>query len=204
LQLDKAGLEADDRGRIKVNEHYQTSMEHIYAVGDVIGFPSLASTSAEQGRHAACHMFGAETRSIPSLFPFGIYAIPEISWVGANEAELTLKGVPFETGVARYKEIARGHILGDTHGMLKLIFNIDTRKILGVWCMGTQATELVHIGQAVMALDGSLDYFISTVFNYPTLAECYKVAALDGFNKLRALGAATHVAPAPNPANSTP
>ena len=128
---------------------------------------------------------------MPTLYPFGIYAIPEISWVGQTEAELTQAGVPYETGVARYKEIARGHILGDQNGMLKLIFHIDTKKILGVWCMGTQATELVHIGQAVMALDGSLDYFVSNVFNYPTLAECYKVAALNGFNKLRALGDAS-------------
>lgn len=190
LQLEKAGLEADARGRITVNEHFQTRMPHIYAVGDVVGFPSLASTSAEQGRHAACHMFGVEARHMPTLYPFGIYAIPEISWVGKTEAELTQAGVPYETGVARYKEIARGHILGDPNGMLKLIFHIDSKKILGVWCMGTQATELVHIGQAVMALEGSLDYFIANVFNYPTLAECYKVAALDGFNKIRALGAA--------------
>lgn len=196
LRLDQCGLTADDRGRITVNEHYQTAMPHIYAVGDVVGYPALASTSAEQGRHASCHMFGIETRSMPSLFPFGIYAIPEISWVGATEAELTQKGVPFETGVARYKEIARGHILGDENGLLKLVFHIDTRQILGVWCMGTQATELVHIGQAVMALGGTLDYFISNVFNYPTLAECYKVAALDGFNKLRDLGAASSSAPA--------
>jgi NAD(P) transhydrogenase len=190
LRLEKCGLEADARGRIPVNEHFQTKMPHIYAVGDVVGFPALASTSSEQGRHAACHMFGVETHDVSQLYPFGIYAIPEISWVGANEAELTQQGVPFETGVARYKEIARGHILGDPNGMLKLIFHIDSRKILGVWCMGTQATELVHIGQAVMALDGTLDYFVNNVFNYPTLAECYKVAALDGLNKLRALGAA--------------
>ncbi len=190
LQLEKAGLDADPRGRISVNEHFQTKMPHLYAVGDVVGFPALASTSAEQGRHAACHMFGVEARDMPTLYPFGIYAIPEISWVGKTEAELTQAGVPYETGVARYKEIARGHILGDPNGMLKVIFHIDTRKILGVWCMGTQATELVHIGQAVMSLDGSLDYFIQNVFNYPTLAECYKVAALDGFNKIRALGAA--------------
>ena len=193
LVLEKAGLEADDRGRITVNEHYQTKMTHIYAVGDVVGFPALASTSAEQGRHAACHMFGIETRTVPTLYPFGIYAIPEISWVGAHEAELTAKGVPFETGVARYKEIARGQILGDDHGLLKLIFHIDTKQILGVWCMGTGATELVHIGQAIMSLGGTLDYFVNTVFNYPTLAECYKVAALDGFNKLRDLGAASEV-----------
>jgi len=190
LCLDKAGLEADERGRIVVNEHFQTRMAHIYAVGDVVGFPALASTSAEQGRHAACHMFGIESTTPSGLYPFGIYAIPEISWVGATEAELTAKGVPFETGVARYKEIARGHILGDLNGMLKLVFHIDSRKLLGVWCMGTQATELVHIGQAVMALDGTLDFFLGNVFNYPTLAECYKVAALDGSNKLRALGAA--------------
>ncbi len=195
LSLELAGLEADERGRIVVDEHYQTKVPHIYAVGDVVGFPALASTSAEQGRHAACHMFGIETRTIPTLYPFGIYAIPEISWVGAHESELTVKGVPFETGVARYREIARGQILGDDHGMLKLIFHIETRKVLGVWCMGTGATELVHIGQAVMALDGALDYFLNTVFNYPTLAECYKVAALDGFNKLRDLGAATIVHP---------
>lgn len=196
LGLEKAGLAADDRGRLQVDEHYRTAMPHIYAVGDVVGFPALASTSAEQGRHASCHMFGIETRSMPELFPFGIYAIPEIGWVGATEAELTQKGVPFETGVARYKEIARGHIVGDRDGLLKLIFDIDTRKILGVWCLGTQATELVHIGQAVMALDGTLDYFVGNVFNYPTLAECYKVAALDGFNKLRDLGAAAPAPPA--------
>ncbi len=190
LALEKAGLSADARGRIAVNEHYQTAMPHIYAVGDVVGFPALASTSAEQGRHAACHMFGVETRNLPGLYPYGIYAIPEISWVGATEAELTEKGIPFETGVARYKEIARGHILGDRDGMLKILFDLDSRHILGVWCMGTQATELVHIGQSVMTLEGTLDYFVNNVFNYPTLAECYKVAALDGFNKLRALGAA--------------
>jgi len=196
LGLDKAGVEADDRGRIKVNATYQTVVPHIYAAGDVIGFPALASTSAEQGRLAACHMFDVPTRSVPELFPFGIFAIPEIAWVGKNEAELTREGVPFETGVARYDEIARGHILGDSLGMLKLIFHLDTQKILGVWVMGTQATELVHVGQAVMSLGGTLDYFVSTVFNYPTLAECYKVAALDGYNKLRDLSRAVHAPPA--------
>ena len=184
LALDRAGLVADDRGRLTVNEHYQTPVPHVYAVGDVIGFPALASTSAEQGRIAACHMFGVREESLPTELPFGIYAIPEIAWVGAHEAELTTRGVPYETGVARYREIARGHILGDHEGMLKLIFHLDTRHILGVWCMGTQATELVHIGQAVMALGGTLDYFVRNVFNYPTLAECYKVAALDAANKL--------------------
>ncbi|HEY2955115.1 MAG TPA: Si-specific NAD(P)(+) transhydrogenase [Candidatus Eisenbacteria bacterium] len=188
LALDRAGLSADERGRLRVNEHYQTATPHIYAAGDVIGFPSLASTSGEQGRLAACHMFGIEAHSVPSLFPYGIYSIPEIGWVGPHEGELTVKGVPFETGVARYAEIARGQILGDHDGMLKLIFHLDTRRILGVWVLGTQATELVHIGQAVMSYGGTLDYFVDNVFNYPTLAECYKVAALDGYNKLRVLG----------------
>ena len=191
LQLEAAGLAADERGRIRVNEHFQTAQPHIYAVGDVIGYPSLASTSSEQGRLAACHAFGEPATTIPELYPFGIYAIPEISWVGRSEQELTRQGIPYETGVARYREIARGNILGDLEGMMKLIFHIDTRRILGVWCMGAQATELVHIGQAVMALDGTLDYFVRSVFNYPTLAECYKVAALDGYNKLRSLGEAT-------------
>jgi len=188
LALGKAGLVADDRGRIAVNDQYQTAAPHIYAVGDVIGFPALASTSSEQGRLAACHAFGVATHSVPALFPYGIYAIPELAWVGASEQKLTAQRVPFETGVARYKEIARGQILGDVSGMLKLIVHLETRRLLGVWCLGTQATELVHIGQAVMAFEGTLDYFIDSVFNYPTLAECYKVAALDAKNKLLALG----------------
>jgi NAD(P) transhydrogenase len=196
LGLEHAGLVADVRGRLAVNEHYQTTVPNIYAIGDVIGFPALASTSMEQGRMAACHMFGVPTHSVPELFPYGIFAIPEIAWVGASEEELTRRNVPYETGVARYREIARGQILGDRHGMLKLIVHIETRHILGVWCLGTQATELVHIGQAVMALGGTLEYFIDSVFNYPTLAECYKVAALDGYNKLRVLGASPVAAPA--------
>jgi len=189
LGLDRVGLAADARGRLAVNGCFQTAVPHVYAAGDVIGAPGLASTSAEQGRLAACHMFGLEAHSVPELFPYGIFAIPEIAWVGRHEAELTAAGVPFETGVARYREIARGHILGDHDGMLKLIFHLDTRALLGVWVMGTQATELVHIGQAVMAFNGTLDYFLRNVFNYPTLAECYKVAAYDGYNKLRELGA---------------
>ena len=171
-----------------MNANFETDVPGIYAVGDVIGAPSLASTSGEQGRLAACHMFGIEARSIAELYPFGIYAIPEIAWVGSHETHLTEQAIPYETGVARYKEIARGQILGDLNGMLKLIFHLETRKLLGVWALGTQATELVHIGQAVMALDGTLDFFVRNVFNYPTLAECYKVAALDGFNKLQRLG----------------
>ncbi|HET7224511.1 MAG TPA: Si-specific NAD(P)(+) transhydrogenase [Candidatus Eisenbacteria bacterium] len=189
LALDRAGLAADARGRIAVNRFYQTSVPHVYAVGDVIGFPALAATSMEQGRLAVCHAFGVPAEAVPELFPFGIYAIPEVAWVGKTEAELTSRGVPFETGIARYREIARGQILGDPDGMLKLLFHIENRSILGVWCLGTQATELVHIGQAVMSLNGTLDYFVANVFNYPTLAECYKVAALDGYNKLRGLGA---------------
>jgi NAD(P) transhydrogenase len=189
LALENAGIEPDARGRLVVNDKYQTAVPHIYAVGDVIGFPALAATSMEQGRIAMCYAFGIEATSIPALFPFGIYSIPELAWVGQPEEELTQANIPFETGEARYREIARGQILGDTDGMLKIIFHLDTRKILGVWVLGTQATELVHIGQAVMALNGTLDYFVNNVFNYPTLAECYKVAALDGFNKLRSLGA---------------
>ncbi|HTK30677.1 MAG TPA: Si-specific NAD(P)(+) transhydrogenase [Candidatus Saccharimonadaceae bacterium] len=190
LDLANAGVSADARGRISVNEHYQTMTPNIYAVGDVIGFPALAATSMEQGRLASCHAFGVPAHSVPALFPFGIYAIPEIAWVGSTEEELTAKGTPYETGVARYKEIARGQILGDLHGMLKLLIHLETRHILGVWVVGSQATELVHIGQAVMALGGTLEYFLNSVFNYPTLAECYKVAALDGYNKLRVLGMA--------------
>ena len=184
LNLEAAGLEADSRGRLTVNLNYQTSVPHIYAAGDVIGFPSLASTGSEQGRLAACHAFGRETRSIPALFPYGIYSIPEISYVGRNEDELTQANVPYEMGIARYREIARGQILGDDSGLLKLLFHRETRKLLGVHAIGTQATELIHVGQAVMAFDGTIDYFVNNVFNYPTLAECYKVAALDGMNRL--------------------
>lgn len=184
LELEKVGLGADDRGRIKVNKHYQTEVPTIYAAGDVIGFPALASTSMEQGRLAACHMFGKKVESVPELFPYGIYSIPEISMVGWTEEKLTQEGIPFESGVANYKEIARGQLIGDTVGMLKLLIHQETRAILGVHCIGNGATEIVHIGQAVMALKGTVDYFINTVFNYPTLAECYKVAALNGVNKL--------------------
>ena len=204
LGLERAGLAADARGRLRVDEHYRTAVPNLYAVGDVIGFPALASTSSEQGRLAACDMFGVPAHSVPALFPYGIYSIPEIGWVGATEEELTTQRVPFETGVARYREIARGQILGDLDGMLKLIVHLETRRILGVWCLGTQATELVHIGQAVMSLGGTLEYFLQNVFNYPTLAECYKVAAYDGYNKLRALGAMPDAASPAVPAAATP
>jgi NAD(P) transhydrogenase len=185
LQLDKVGLVADDRERLKVNEHYQTTVPHVYAAGDVIGFPALASTAMEQGRLAVCHAFGVTTRSFPELFPYGIYAIPEISMVGKTEEQLTAAGIPYEAGVAQYKELARGQLLGDDTGLLKLLIHQDNHQILGVHAIGTGATELIHIGQAVMALNGSVDYFINNVFNFPTLAEAYKVAAHNGINKLR-------------------
>jgi NAD(P) transhydrogenase len=185
LQLDNVGLVADERERLTVNADYQTSTPHIYAVGDVIGFPALASTAMEQGRLAVCHAFGASTCSIPELFPYGIYAIPEISMVGKTEDQLTEAGIPYEAGIAQYKELARGQLLGDDTGMLKLLIHQDTHQILGVHAIGTNATELIHIGQAVMAFNGTVDYFINNVFNFPTLAEAYKVAALNGLNKLR-------------------
>ncbi len=185
LKLDRAGLVADDRERLQVNEHYQTAVPHIYAAGDVIGFPALASTAMEQGRLAVCHAFGVVTRSIPELFPYGVYAIPEISMVGKTEEQLTAAGIPYEAGVAQYKELARGQLLGDDTGLLKLLIHQETHQILGVHAIGTGATELIHIGQAVMALGGSVDYFINNVFNFPTLAEAYKVAAHNGLNKLR-------------------
>ncbi len=185
LCVDKAGLESDDRERLTVNEHYQTAVPHIYAVGDVIGFPALASTAMEQGRLAACHMFGVEAHSFPELFPFGIYAIPEISMVGKTEAELTEAGIPYEAGIASYNEIARGQLLGDENGMLKLLIHQETREILGVHCIGSGATEIIHIGQTAMALGGKADFFCNNVFNYPTLAEAYRVAALNGLNKIR-------------------
>lgn len=184
LDLPAAGLCSDERGRIKVDADYRTDVPNIYAVGDVIGFPSLASTSMEQGRLAACHAFGEACHSIPALFPYGVYAIPEIAMVGRTEEELTNDNVPYEVGKAQYREIARGEILGDTTGLLKLLFHIETRKLLGVHIIGEGASELIHIGQAVLSFDGTVDYFVDTVFNYPTLAECYKTAAFNGINRL--------------------
>jgi NAD(P) transhydrogenase len=164
LNLAAAGIEADKRGRIAVDDHYQTKVEHIYAVGDVVGFPSLASVSMEQGRIAAARAFDDQAAtSNPSFYPYGIYTIPEISFIGKTEEQLTDEDVPYEVGMAYYREVARGQITGDINGRLKLIF---------------------HIGQAVMTLDGTVDYFIDTVFNYPTLAECYKVAAFNGLGRL--------------------
>lgn len=184
LGLDQAGLERDARGRLTVDAAFRTSVPHIFAAGDVIGYPSLAATSSEQGRLAACHALGAPARPMPSHFPIGIYAIPEVSMVGAAEQVLTRDRVPYEVGVARYREIARGQILGDDSGFFKMLFHREDRRLLGVHIIGTSATELLHIGQAVLGLGGGLDYFLETVFNYPTLAECYKVAALNAANKL--------------------
>ncbi len=185
LNLAAAGLQADDRGRIPVDEHYQTKVEHIFAVGDVVGFPSLASVSMEQGRIAAARAFDDKAAtSNPSFYPYGIYTIPEISFIGKTEEQLTGEDVPYEVGMAYYREVARGQIRGDTTGRLKLIFHRDTRKVLGVHIIGEGAAELVHIGQAVMTFGGTVDYFIDTVFNYPTLAECYKVAAFNGLGRL--------------------
>jgi NAD(P) transhydrogenase len=191
LGLEEAGLEIDARGRIAVDEHYRTAVEHIYAVGDVIGFPSLASSSFEQGRLAAAHAFGLEARPMRELLPIGIYTIPEISYAGRTEEELTGEGIPYEIGVSRYRELARAQIQGDSVGILKLLVEPEARTILGVHAFGTAATELVHIGQTVMGLGGTVDYLIDQVFNYPTLAESYKVAALDATNKLRALNRLT-------------
>ena len=186
LALDTVGLATDDRGLIAVDDHLRTSVDGIWAVGDVIGFPALAATSAEQGRLAANHAFGHRVDSSLPLLPYGIYAVPEISFVGRTEADLTSAGIAYEVGIARFRELARGQIMGETHGMLKLLVGVD-RSLLGVHALGAGATELVHIGQAVMSLAGTVDYLVDAVFNYPTLAEAYKVAALDACNRLEAL-----------------
>jgi NAD(P) transhydrogenase len=193
LNLESIGIHPDERGRLTTNQDFQTVIPHIYAVGDVIGFPALASTAMQQGRHAACHAFGLGCDTSTHLLPYGIFTIPEISMVGRNEDELTRDGVPYEIGVARYREIARGQLIGDTVGMLKLLFHSESRELLGVHIIGEGATELVHIGQAVIALGGKLDYFIDAVFNYPTLAECYKVAALAALNRFPAIACAPAV-----------
>ena len=192
LNLEAAGLRADERGRLPVDACYRTGVAHIFAAGDVVGFPALAATSSEQGRLAACHMFEVPAKPMGMHFPVGIYSIPEISMVGATEGELTRQRVPYESGVARYKEISRGPIVGDDSGMFKMLFHRDTGRLLGCHCIGSGATELIHVGQAVLALGGGLDYFLSTVFNYPTLAECYKVAAHNAANKLTVMRRATN------------
>ena len=187
LGLEHAGLEADHRGRIFVDDQFQTKVEHIYAVGDVIGFPALAATSMDQGRLAAYHAFGEPTEGITELQPIGIYSIPEVSYVGKTEVELTKDSIPYEVGVCRYRELARGQIAGDSYGMLKLLVSTTDRKLLGAHLFGTSATEMVHIGQSVMGCGGTVDYLVDAVFNYPTFSEAYKVAALDVTNKMRAL-----------------
>jgi len=184
LTLAAAGLEADGRGRIAVDADYRTKQPHIFAVGDVIGFPSLGSVSMEQGRIAAANAFGVPIHSDPANYPYGIYTIPEISFIGKTEEQLTDEGVAYEVGIAYFREIARGQILGDTTGRLKLIFRPDTKELLGVHIIGEGASELLHIGQAVFVMKGTVQYFVDTVFNYPTLAECYKAAAFNGLNKL--------------------
>jgi NAD(P) transhydrogenase len=184
LNLEAAGLSAEGRGKLSVNEYFQTSVPHIYAAGDVIGFPALASTSMEQGRLASCHMFGKPGKMPPNLIPYGIYTIPEISMVGQTEEQLTKENINYEVGLARYAELAKGQMLGDDQGLLKLIFDPDSLKLLGVHAIGDRAAEIIHIGQVVLTLGASIEYFRDAVFNYPTLAEAYKVAALDGLNKL--------------------
>lgn len=186
LNLQAIGIEPDDKGLLKVSESLQTKVKNIYAVGDVIGFPSLASTSREQGRRAVCHAYEKEslTCEVPGFLPFGVYTIPEISMVGETEDQLTEKGVSYDVGSAYFHEVARGQIIGDVHGMLKLIFERNTRKLLGVHIVGERASELIHIGQAVLNYGGPIDYFKDTVFNYPTLSDAYKEAALNGLNKL--------------------
>lgn len=184
LNLAAAGVEADARGRIHVDADYRTTVPHIFAVGDVIGFPSLASVSMEQGRIAAAHAYNKPVHSNPANYPYGIYTIPEISFIGKTEEQLTDEDVPYEVGVAYYREIARGQIRGDTTGRLKIVFHRETKELLGIHIIGEGASELLHIGQAVLILKGTMDYFIDTVFNYPTLAECYKAAAFNGLNKL--------------------
>jgi len=185
LGLENCGLECDERGRIAVDkETFQTAAPHIYAAGDVIGFPSLASTSMEQGRIAACHAFGEAAPPPPAFFPYGIYSVPEISTVGMTEEQVRERGVPYECGVARFRETSRGHIMGLSSGFMKLIFSLETRRLLGAHIVGEGATELIHIGQAVLNLEGGLDYFVENTFNYPTLAEAYKIAALDAWNRM--------------------
>jgi NAD(P) transhydrogenase len=185
LGLEACGLEADARGRLTVDKTtFQTCVPHIYAAGDIIGFPSLASTSMEQGRIAACQAFGAPTHAPPEFFPYGIYSVPEISTVGMTEEQVREQGLAYDCGIARYRELSRGHIMGISNGFMKMIFSTETRRLLGVHIVGEGATELIHIGQAVLNLGGGLDYFVENTFNYPTLAEAYKVAALDAWNRM--------------------
>jgi NAD(P) transhydrogenase len=192
LNLGAVGIAADKRGYLAVNERYETSVPNILAAGDVIGFPALAATSMEQGRVAICNAFGFEyKRSVADLVPYGIYTIPEVSAVGETEETCRAKSIPYAVGTARYAENARGKIAGDTEGILKLIVDRRTRRLIGVHVIGERATELVHIGQAVVHLGGGIDTFIEMVFNFPSLAEAYKYAAYDCLGQLAKAGAAT-------------
>lgn len=185
LRLDAAGLEADKRGRIAVDkDDFRTAVPHIFAAGDVIGFPSLASTSMEQGRIAACKAFDQSAPAAPAFFPYGIYAVPEVSTIGMTEEEVRLRGLAFECGTARFRETSRGQIMGLANGFMKMIFSLEDRRLLGVHIVGEGATELIHIGQAVLNLGGTIEYFVENTFNYPTLAEAYKIAALDAWNRI--------------------
>jgi NAD(P) transhydrogenase len=185
LNLEAIDLKTDVRGRIHVDENFRTDIPNIYAAGDVIGFPALAATSMEQGRLASCNMFCSPATSSHELLPFGIYTIPEISMIGRTEQELTRDNIPYEFGTSRYDELAKGQILGTKSGFVKILFDPVSLKLLGVHIIGEQAAELIHIGQAILSLGGTIEYFRDTVFNYPTLAEAYKVAALNGLNKLQ-------------------
>lgn len=185
LNLSAIGLEPDSRGRLKVDpETFQTAIPGIYAAGDVVGFPSLASTSMEQGRIAARHAVGAPSQEPPQFFPYGIYAVPEISTCGLTEEEVKQRAIPYECGIAHFRETSRGHIMGLDSGMLKMIFSLKTRRLLGAHIVGEGATELIHIGQAVLNLKGTVEYFVENTFNYPTLAEAYKIAGLDAWNRM--------------------
>ncbi|TDH39208.1 Si-specific NAD(P)(+) transhydrogenase [Pseudohoeflea suaedae] len=185
LDLKNCGLEADKRGRLAVDPlTFQTSVPNIYAAGDVVGFPSLASTSMEQGRIASRHAVGVPAIEPPKFFPYGIYAVPEISTCGFTEEEVIERKIPYECGIAHFRETSRGHIMGLDTGLLKLIFSLKTRRLLGAHIVGEGATELVHIGQAVLNLKGTVDYFVENTFNYPTLAEAYKIAGLDAWNRM--------------------
>ena len=184
LALDKVGIEADKRGRISVDDEYRTAVPHIFGVGDCTGGFGLAATAMEQGRLAALHAFGRPVSSMPELLPTGVYAIPELAMVGRTEEDLTEAGVPYVVGIARWSELARGLMTGDEDGMLKLLVSTDDRELLGVHVLGTGAADLVHIGQAVMGGGEGVDFLVRAVFNYPTFAEAYKVAALDAVNRM--------------------
>ena len=187
LGLENIGLHPNGRGQLSVDENYRTAVPNIYAVGDVIGWPSLASAAFDQGRSAAGNIVSNDAWRFVDDVPTGIYTIPEISSLGKTEQELTAEKVPYEIGQAFFKSMARAQISGEPVGMLKILFNRDTLEVLGIHCFGDQASEIVHIGQAIMSQKGeanSINYFVNTTFNYPTMAEAYRVAALDGLNRL--------------------